>query len=312
MGRNLIIGAVTNYGWNEVAPFFNSYARAGFGNCDCVMFVDGMTPKATDKMKATGIELIPIPERLKAGCVNDFRWELYTGYLKGHISDYDFVFTSDVRDAVFQDDVFNYCGDKPFLGIALEDGYLTENCNQNWLMTRYGAEVYGSMKNERIICTGTVWGTASEFLKFSSAMSGHINSNDYPYFRVCDQASGNWLIYHEKIFSDDFLVKSENSDGYVLTVGLTPGSSIHLDAEGNVLNGKGEIAAVIHQYDRKPEIIEAVLKKYSQEMTLIGRLNLRKDKTGKISRRISGFMRRSRKNGFIGTLLTAVRKIISR
>ena len=30
MPKNLLIGSITNYCWDDVAPFFNSYRQAGF------------------------------------------------------------------------------------------------------------------------------------------------------------------------------------------------------------------------------------------------------------------------------------------
>ena len=60
----------------------------------------------------------------------------------------------------------------------------------------------------------------------------------------------------------DCLIKSDNKNGYVMTIGLTNNTNIILDHENNILNGKGKIAAVIHQYDRKPYIIRKIKNKY--------------------------------------------------
>ena len=101
MPRNLLIGAITNYGWGEVAPFFNSYMQAGFENCDCVMFTGNMTDETNDRIRSCGVDVRPIPERFSGGCVNDFRWELYKDYLKPRVNEYGIVFTADVRIQYF-------------------------------------------------------------------------------------------------------------------------------------------------------------------------------------------------------------------
>ena len=47
-----------------------------------------------------------------------------------------------------------------------------------------------------------------------------------------------------------------------MTIGLTKRENINLDSDNNILNMKGDIAAVIHQYDRKADITDIVKKKY--------------------------------------------------
>ena len=314
MRKNLLIGAITNYTWDDIAPFFNSYMQAGFENCDCVMFTGNMSEPTLARMRACGVKILPIPERLLSGCVIDYRWELYSNYMLEQVNNYGLVFTADVRDAIFQRDVFSfYDTSKPFLGIALEDCNLTQPCNKNWLISRYGYEVWDSLKDRRTICTGTVWGTAQVFLDFSLLISEHINSTDYPYYKVCDQAAGNWLIYYVNNFAE-LLKPSTNYDGPVMTIGLTDAKDIHIDSAGNVLNGKGEIAAVVHQYDRKPQVIHLVVKKYTADMSLFAKLKLKHntDIIGHIIGRVMRFMSRVHRNGLIVTTAQAIKRRIHR
>ena len=44
------------------------------------------------------------------------------------------------------------------------------------------------------------------------------------------------------------------------------------------MNGRGEIAAVIHQYDREKDLFNKVRKKYCQENNFIKNKNINKDK----------------------------------
>ena len=148
------------------------------------------------------------------------------------------------------------------MGIALEDGNLSEKLNSRWIIEAYGHELYKKIKNERIFCVGTVWGTIEKFSQFSRIMWEKLNSEWSLSHNIIEQAVGNYIIYHEKIF-DDCLIKSDNKDGYVMTIGLTKRLNIILDSQNNILNGKGKIAAVIHQYDRKPDIVAKVIYKYT-------------------------------------------------
>ena len=74
--KNLLIGAITNYTWDNVAPFFNSYKQAGFENCDCVIFAGNMSEQSMNRIRQCGVTVLPISERFNGACVNDFRWEL--------------------------------------------------------------------------------------------------------------------------------------------------------------------------------------------------------------------------------------------
>ena len=225
-----------------------------------------MSEQTLDKLRACGVKTLQIPERFSGGCVNDYRWELYRDYLCEHVDDYSMIFTSDVRDVIFQQDVFKfYDGTTPFLAAGYEDGNLSSDTNKKWLIDRYGLETWQSMKDYRIICSGTIWGTAQEFIDFASVMADNINSGQFPYSRVCDQAVANWMIYHEKMFSDIFTA-SGNPDGKVITIGLTRPADIRVDSDGTIRNTNEEIAAVVHMYDRHRKTARAVFSKYGREI----------------------------------------------
>ena len=55
---------------------------------------------------------------------------------------------------------------------------------------------------------------------------------------VIEQAVTNFLIYHDKMFND-CLIKSDNKNGFVMTLALTHKKNIRFDYEDNILNGKG-------------------------------------------------------------------------
>lgn len=308
MRKNLLIGAITNYVWDDIAPFFNSFRQAGFENCECVMFVGNMSERTVNSLESCGVNTVEIPERFNGKCVNDFRWELYRDFLNDRPDMYGMIFAADVRDAVFQQDVFKFFdGGTPFLGIALEDDILTEAINRKWLTDRYGVQGWESIKDNIIVCTGTVWGTQKEFCEFASYVTEQVNSDKYPYYNICDQAIGNWFIWHEKKFTD-ILRPSTNHDGYVMTIGLTPSDKIKFDSSGNVLNGTGEIAAVVHQYDRKQEVIQYVVKKYCQNMSLFAKLEMKHHCY--FSGRVMRFLSRVHRKGLFRSIKEAIERRI--
>ncbi|MBQ7577462.1 MAG: hypothetical protein IJT21_04235 [Synergistaceae bacterium] len=307
MKKNLVIGSIIKYRWEEIEPFFESFAQSGFENCECVMFVAHMSEYTLNKIKSFGVKLLPIPPKYDGKCIIDYRWDLYTDFLRDKQKDYDMIFTADVRDLFFQSDMFKfYQRHKKFLGVALEDVTLSEPCNKWWFVRRFGEADHEPIKNERVICMGTLWGTSEEFFNFSETMSENLKSDKYNYYEISDQPTANWFVYHEKLFND-ILVTSTNQDGPVMTIGLSERENIKLDSNDNVLNGKGEIAAVVHQYDRKPDIVIKVVDKYCPNMNRYYYNALIRKKPGLFWR----FMRyyyRVRKIGLFKALYITIRK----
>ena len=240
--------------------------RAGFNNCDCIMFIRNMNSRTINNIKSCGVIVYKTPEKYKNMKIINYRWKIYEEFLKNNKDKYNLVFTADIRDVFFQRDIFKYYENyKSFLGVALEDGYLSNYFNKNWILNAYGEDIYKILQNERIICVGTIWGTVDKFYQFSKIMNEILNSEWSLSKNVIEQAVGNYLIYHEKLFNDS-LIKSDNKDGYVMTIGMTNRTDIKFDSENNLLNGNGEVAGVIHQYDRKQDIKKLLINKFCPEV----------------------------------------------
>lgn len=162
--KNLIIGTITNYNWKKVSLFFKSYEKAGFGNCDCVMFVGKMSQDTIDKIKSCGVIVYEIPNEFKNMDIIKCRWKIYENFLNDNKGKYNLVLSADSRDVIFQSDIFKlYQNGKSFLGVPLEDLSLSEEMNKKWLISAYGEKLYKTIENERIICLSIVWGTTDKF-----------------------------------------------------------------------------------------------------------------------------------------------------
>ena len=266
--KNLMITSVSNYNWNNIAVFFKSYQKVNFENTDFVVYVHNVTEKTIEKMKSCGAIVYPFPDEYKTVNVINSRWKLYSEYLKNNPNKYNLVFTGDSRDIIFQRDIFKVYKDikKPFLGLAIEDGFISqEPLNKIWVIDAYGEELFNTIKDKRIICLGTIWGTADKFLEFVDTMWNILSSEWGVKGKVIDQGVGNYIVYHDKMWND-CIIFSENRDGPVMTLALTNRAFINLDSDNNILNVIGEVASVVHQYDRKEDITKITKNKYCPEL----------------------------------------------
>lgn len=258
--KNLIIIAITNYDWEKIAIFFNSYVKAKFKNTDFVAFVNNVPEDTIKRLKSYGVIIIPFPEELKKVHIFSSRWAVISYFLRKNLDKYHLVFTADTRDGIFQKDVFKYYEkiDKPFLGLAYENGFLTQEItNRKWIRSAFGENYFKTLTNERIICMGTLWGSVDKVLQFSDKIYEILKTKP----KAIDQAVGNYIIYHLKIFQDCTII-SENYDGPIMTIGITNRAFINLDSNQNFINYKGDIAAFVHQYDRHKDLTKIVSKKY--------------------------------------------------
>ena len=255
--KNIILGTIVRYSLKTVSTFFNSLIHSNFTNCDVVIFIKKIRPTLINYLKDIGVILVPISKKYNNIDITKLRWKLYFDYLKERKNTYNQVFTTDIRDVVFQKDIFKYYDKyKSFLGLAIEDNFLNQTTNKLWIVNYVGEEIYREIQNERVICFGTIWGSIDKILELSSIIWEKVRFNK----NSTDQGIGNYLFYYEK-FLNDYLIKSDNF-GPVMTIGATKKSDIHLDSNDNILTFKGEIASVIHQYYGKKNITKKICKKY--------------------------------------------------
>ena len=262
--KNLILGGIRSLDWPLIKPFFASLFDTNITNCDIVIFSKKLSSEVTEKLNNLGIILQEIPDEFNKLSVPDVRFVLYERFLRDKWEKYNLILSVDIRDAFFQKDIFKYLENnikkKSFLGLAIEDGNLTEKSNKRWLTRIYGNETFEAIKNERVICCGTVWGTADKFYEMSYDMSVELNAKFPLNIFVHDQPVLNYFVYYLKkykehiIFSDNF--------GPVMTIGTSKRENLTLSSDGILLNYKGEILALIHQYDRFRYISKEIKKKY--------------------------------------------------
>ena len=284
--KNLIIGSILNYSWSKVKLFFISLYKAQIKNCDFVIFVGGVSNETIKKIEKCGVTTYKIPKevlRLRK-TITLFRWKLYKDFLKENKDKYNMIFTADLRDTIFQKDLFQFFNsNKSFLGVFLEDGLMTNKANRIWVLQFCNEEEFNKIENETVICAGTIIGTADKFFEFSYELWYTVKNRK----GVQDQGGTNYLIYIRKLFND-CIIKNDNH-GYVLTIGMSNKKNILLDNNDNILNYNGEIAAVVHQYDRKHNIVSKLKTKFNDSFFYINNSFIIKERKNKLNRFIKYF-----------------------
>ena len=260
--KNAILGIIQKYSINKILPFFKSMIKANFTNCDVVMFVRYVPKNVIDYLKRINVIVYEISEEYKnVTRPTHLRWKMYINFLKDNKNKYNIIFCSDVVDVIFQKDIFKYYENhKSFLGLAIEDGTLDHEWSRKNIINFVGVKKHNIIHKNRIICMGTILGTSEKILEFSIILWETLKSNGFP---LSDQGIANCLFYLDKIF-DNFLVKSDNY-GPIMTIGLSNRKNISLDKEQNILNFGGEVAAVVHQYDRMVDIQMILENKFCPE-----------------------------------------------
>ncbi|BCS87951.1 hypothetical protein [Pseudodesulfovibrio sediminis] len=261
MTKNLILGLAAGYHYGDVRPFLASLDRVAFAG-DLVLFVSDTT-RDLDKITAHGATITPTErtEVLKDIPYNGLRYFLYTEWLATCGQTYDRILLADVRDVIFQREPFSY----PWpdgISCTLEDGSATiGNCphNSHWVQGHLGDDMLARLADRPISCSGTTVADQPAMLDYLEKQTDSLRTY-VPAHRMAgyDQAIHNMLIHTGRL---DNMTLFDNS-GPILTLGQTQGEPAQ-DAEGYILNDVGEQAHLVHQYDRKPALFNAIRKQFA-------------------------------------------------
>jgi len=185
------------------------------------------------------------------------RFGLYLDYIRLRCSDADLVLLSDIRDVLFQRDPFD--GVRPGLHLYLEPERViigSDPFNSRWIRNLYGRRTVAALADKIVSCSGTVLGSARDIKRYLSAMSHEIGRHSRP-MGSHDQGVHNYLLYTGQLEPAEI---HQNGISDVLTMGLE--RNIRTDTDGTVLNNDGSIPGIVHQYDRHPELREALHAKW--------------------------------------------------
>lgn len=280
--RNLVIGMAQDTDPKNLVVFCASLREhAEVGQTDIILFVNvpiqsssiaiankyrvqlfGFNPSEVDKFPVTIGKYHP----------SSLRWILIKQFFEDpiHRNKYSRVLLIDVRDSYFQGDPFKIIPrgvDDAFYVFKGVESVTIADCGWNgrWIKDCFGDKILGQVGRQDIICSGVSIGTMGvvyEYVKMmSSILMGSKDSelSSQSKFPTCerngvDQGVHNVLVHKNLIRN---ITIQSHRDGNVVNM---QGRTAVVD-EMLVTSSKGDKYAIVHQYDRYPDIQKALFKK---------------------------------------------------
>jgi hypothetical protein len=250
--KDLIISATTRYGKNELHNYVESIDRCGF-NGDKIMVVYEINQETIDYLKSKG-------------------WGLYQFQLQGHIhmhrlltmysvlntqtEKYRYVFSTDVRDVVFQKNPSEYLENNLKGGLLVSSEnvlYKNEPWGTKNIHEGYGDIPYGRYSGEPTCNVGVVAGEF-EYVKDLFLLNYLLSqAGDTQHFT--DQSSYNFLV-HSKLLEGNVQIEG-NETKWTLQIGTLPNPNIITPQQFDI-----EDYYIVHQYDRNEKYKRIINQKY--------------------------------------------------
>jgi len=182
------------------------------------------------------------------------RFIYFQEYLKEH-PDIKMAFLTDVRDVVFQDDIFSRKLKKDMLYAALEPSIVKQNEKVwRWCRTFLPASRLKNISEQDVHCVGTVLGYRDPIQDFLNFYTNELSQRKLITWGI-DTAIFLDYLYNQ--LGRTSFVSMNNSEGNLVA---TTANYIH---DYPQLNSAGELFACLHMYDRNPKVLTKVRKIYT-------------------------------------------------
>jgi hypothetical protein len=278
MEKDLIIGAFTNYtDYDVLKPWVQSIKDTGFQG-DIVLIAIDSNDSLVETLKAAGVKVVRAsnPEKMM---VHMLRFLTIYDYLKNNKNKYRYVVSTDVRDVIFQSNPVDFLKSK-FYNVALVAAseaikIKSEKWNRDNIIKNFGSYFYNDVSDNEVLNVGIIAGI-SEIVKdlCFSLFQMSLNRPDW----VADQAAYNMLMSYEPWKSKCKILKLK--DAWAINAHVTNkpdqmeefGPHLleerpYMNEDGKIVNSEGKAFVIVHQYDRVPDWMNFVCKKYYIKIT---------------------------------------------
>jgi len=265
--RRLVLGAAIGFGVAEVRVFVESLRATGYAG-DVTLLIRWPGLRVSHYLKSRGVEVIRVAQvRSFSRSVHARRYAIYLARLRARAGRYDQVMMSDVRDVVFQRHPFDGIA-SPQCHFFLEGASRTigdDPTNSRWVRGCLTAEEAAALANRRISCSGITIGGTAAITAYLERMVARVAAQPFRIYRAIghgyDQAIHNALVHLDPTI--DGIVVENN--GHIATMALEPRSFYRLDGEARIHAPDGRVIPICHQYDRFPDIRDAVANRYGAD-----------------------------------------------
>ena len=258
--KNLVLSITSNYDWYKLEPFIKSFKKY-VKNADLVIFAADISEVTRATLQRGGVEIVPYTLN-KFAELGYLRWTEAKKFLDERGDNYRQVFLTDLRDVVFQGDVFEKYADlESFLACATEGTNLNNsmnNANYKWVKNAFGQEEADKLADCEIICAGTVLATVDAMKILCSKM---IDIVKYSTRLGDDQATLNYLVYENQLDIKN-IVKSDCQSGNIFCLTFFRRMNQIKISDDKILRGDAGVPSAVHEYPVLIQLIQLVDKLY--------------------------------------------------
>ena len=296
MKKDLIIGAASNYTWNQIKFWINSIKKTGFTG-DVVIVGTNMDKETQDKLTENGVKtslygIVQSDGSVKAhsnGAPHVERFFYIYNFLNTIEDEYQHIITTDVRDVIFQTNPSDWLEENllsHFL-VASEEGmkYKHEPWGNQNLHDTFGPFFHNILKEASIKNVGVIAGDLN-YVRSLLVLLFQMSINRP--IAIVDQAVFNFIIALDPYNYDTLF--TTNKDAWAIQLGTTKEAvragggdlgavyrnklqdyeKLYYDmqpvftADGEVINADQKKFCIVHQWDRIPFLKALIEKKYGE------------------------------------------------
>ena len=275
--NNLVLTSAYGMDSSILVPFLESFHRNMPQSTTLVVVVNSDVDSETEgllKKYHAGIHRDNIDSGFS---VLLHRFQTYYHYLldPAKRQKYANVAFVDIRDVLFQSDPFQTLGPIQGVVFTLEGNvHAPKNIgqcpyNEKWIKTCFGS-YFGELAFKPISCAGTTMGDIESMIAYTRTMLQIATLTP----ATCtgetggDQAIHNFILHYlnSKKLLSFHAIALNNGDSPTATVGYTDAGELEHDPSRHILKFSDQsyrVPALLHQYDRLPQIKEDLLAYYS-------------------------------------------------
>jgi len=287
MGKDLIIATAYDLSFKHIRLFLGSLKQTNFKG-DVCLFVSRMNAVDRNILYQYGVRIIAFkkrfpyikdPSKIDASSVSarypksrfkeipmlSLRFIMYYLYLAKWKNEYSRVLLTDVTDVVFQKDPFDFEFDDNLLYCFLENRTRKiGSCvsNSAWVRSVFGEKVLNEIGANNIACAGVIAGSTDVVTEYLKSMIDCMMQfkKVHPSLIGDDQAIHNYLIYKKQ---PKYAKLVYNETGPVMHMHYVPKDSPRFNNDGLLINDKGDVVNIVHQYNRHPLLEKKYQERYS-------------------------------------------------